>query len=83
MFFKSRPNLPPNEKAQVEYCFQWIADCLGPDRMKLPVRRSEEYLSDKTMKQTIGAIGDHLHYNVDELNILNEPQLQEKCGSGG
>lgn len=83
MFFTSRPNLPPNEKAQVEYCFQWIADCIGQDRMRLPFLRSDELLIGQTMSECVGAIGRHLGHNVNQLKIVMEPQLLEKCGSGG
>lgn len=83
MFFKTRPNLSPNEKAQVEYCFQWIADCIGPDRMRLPVTRSEELLSGQSMDEFVKTIGSKLQHNIDQLNIVLEPQLIEKCSSGG
>lgn len=83
MFFTSRPNLPSNEKAQVEYCFQWIADCVGHDRMRLPVLRSEELLTDLTASELLKRVGSHLQHNVDKLKIVLEPQLLEKCGSGG
>lgn len=83
MFFKSRPNLSPNEKAQVEFCFQWIADCLGPDRMRLPVLRSDELLTGQTMSEIVNTVGHHLQHNVDQLKTVMEPQLLEKCGSGG
>ena len=83
MFFTSRPNLSPNEKAQVEYCFQWIADCIGQDRMRLPVLRSGDLLPGQTMSETVKAVGGHLQHNVDQLEIVMEPQLLEKCSSGG
>ncbi len=83
MFFKSRPNLSPNEKAQVEYCFQWIADCVGPDRMRLPVLRSDELLSGLSIDQSVSVIGSHLQHDVDQLKTVIQPQVLEKCGSGG
>lgn len=83
MFFTSRPNISPNEKAQVEYCFQWIADCIGSDRISLPVVGSDELLTDQTMSECVRAVGSHLQHNVDQLKIVMEPQLLEKCGSGG
>ena len=83
MFFKTRPNLPPNEKAQVEYCFQWIADCIGMQRLQLPVLRTADLVTGKSMEEVVRKVGDHLQHNTESINVLMEPALLEKCGSGG
>jgi len=83
MFFTSRPNLSPNKKAQVEYCYQWLADCIGPDRMRLPVLRSNQLLSGQSMNDFVKTVGNHLQHNVDQLKIVMEPKLLEKLSSGG
>lgn len=83
MFFTARPNLAPNERAQVEYCFQWIADCIGAQRMRLPVLRLNQLLTGQSMDNFVRTVGNHLQHNVDQLKIVMEPQLLEKLSSGG
>ncbi len=83
MFFKLRPHLQPNEKAQVEYSWQWIADCIGKHRFNLPVLSSKDLLTGLSIDEFINTIAVHLQHNVDPLKVVLEPQLLEKCGSGG
>jgi hypothetical protein len=83
MFFSSRPNLAPNEKAQVEYCFQSLVDCIGADRMRLPVQTLDRLVIGQSASELLKTAGDHLGHNVDQLKIVIEPEVLEKCGSGG
>ena len=86
MFFKSKPNLLTGEKARIEFHLQQIAQCIGMDRMKLPVISRRELLSwseTKTPQGMIVAVGAHLNHDVSGVGFALDPQQLQQCGGGG
>ena len=86
-FFKSTPNLPVDEKARIEFHLQQIAQCIGFDRLMLPVLSEESVLLrngvTQTADQVLSFVGEHLGHDVSEVSIQTVPLPPEKCGGGG
>ena len=86
-FFQSKPNLPDGDKAKTEFYFHTIAACLGPERLKLPVKTAAELLpqslAEATIDEQLTRVGEYLHHDISGINLLTVPQPVEKCGSGG
>lgn len=86
-FFKSKPNLPDGEKAKVEFHFQQLAECIGFDRLRLPVQSLSSMLelsrADDGVNRLVAFVGKHLSHDVSQLNVKVTPQELEKCGGGG
>lgn len=83
MFFKSRPNLGTNEKAQVEFGFEWISNFVGPDRLRFPVRLPNDLLGLPTANDVVVKLGRFLDHDVSGLKVLQQPATIESCGGGG
>jgi hypothetical protein len=88
-FFQSTPNLPCNEKARIEFHLQQISECIGFERLKLPVL-SEDELSrgggrteNRSADQVLAAVGSHLDHNVSEIGLQTMPMPTQKSGGGG
>lgn len=86
-FFKTSANLPDGEKAKVEFHFQQLAECIGWDRLRLPVQSLNSMLdvvrSDDGINQLVAFAGNHLSHDTSQLNVKIAPQQLEKCGGGG
>ena len=86
-FFKSTPNLPVDEKARIEFHLQQIAQCIGFDRLKLPVLSEESVLLRngvaQSADQVLSLVGEHLGHDVSDVSIQTVPLPPEKCGGGG
>ena len=86
-FFKTSANLPDGEKAKVEFHFQQLAECIGWDRLQLPVQSLNSMLDivrdDDGVNQLVAFAGNHLSHDTSQLNVKIAPQQLEKCGGGG
>ena len=86
-FFKPKPSLPDHEKARVEYHLQQLAECIGFDLMRadmlIPEQAFASAPSDLNAETILKALGEHLHYDVQPVTVLNQPKPVEKCGGGG
>lgn len=87
MFFKPKPNVPPGEKARLEYYLQQIGETIGMDRFQLPVLDRDVVLgwssSGKTPQEMLHAIGAHLQHEVSGVGFELDPQQLQQCGGGG
>lgn len=88
-FFKSKPNLPDDEKARIEFHLQQIAECIGFDRLTLPVLNETSILAgshaadDRSADQIKRLVGQHLGHDVRDISIQTFPlQPQESSGGG-
>lgn len=87
MFFKSKSNLPVAEKARIEFHFQQVAECLGPERLARPVlgrsQLMEKLDSLRSPETALAFLSDHLQHQVDGLQVNVVPQDVAKCSGGG
>jgi hypothetical protein len=85
IFFKSTPNLSDNEKARIEFHLQQIAECIGFERLTLPVLSEKTLLSEEheTADQLKSFLGTHLRHDVGGIQIQTFPLQTEKVGGGG
>lgn len=86
-FFKSAPNISPEEKPRLEFHLQQLAECLGTNRFTLPVLSKDEVLGNSgalhSADQILNIAGKHLSHDVSGITIQSVPQAPEKCGGGG
>jgi hypothetical protein len=86
-FFKTTANLPDGEKAKVEFHFQQLAECIGFERLHLPVKSLASMLdlvrAQDGVNQLVGFVGSHLSHDISQLSVKVAPQQLEKCGGGG
>lgn len=87
MFFKPKPNLPDSEKARIEFHFQQIAECIGLERMKLPILRLSslvEMVDSKSPADIIRFLGGHLRHDTSgvQFEVVHSPKAAS-CGGGG
>ena len=88
-FFKSTPNLPDDEKARIEFHLQQIAECIGFDRLRLPMLSEDAILRRansteySTADQVLSLVGQHLGHDVSGVAIQTAPLPLEKGGGGG
>lgn len=86
-FFKSAPNVSEDEKPRIEFHLQQLAQCLGPDRFKLPVLSKDELLENsdqvRSADEILNFVGKHLSHDVSGITIQSVPLAPEKCGGGG
>lgn len=88
-FFQSTPNLPCNEKARIEFHLQQISECIGFDRLKLPVLSEDELMYGgggtdvRSADQIMTAVGSHLGHNVSVIKLQTLPMPAQKSGGGG
>lgn len=88
-FFKSKPNLPDGEKARIEYHVQRIAECIGFDRLTLPVlsERSVFYADvdseRRSAEQIMSLVGKHLGHDVGGISLQTLLLQPQKSGGGG
>ena len=87
MFFKSKPNLPVTEKAQTEFYFQQVSECVGSDRIRLPVlnrKKLHDQLGDQpTPEAVVSLAANHLHHDASGIRTRIEPKQGAACGGGG
>ncbi len=86
-FFKTKPNVDDAEKARIEFHLQQIAECVGAERLKLPVVDFQSMVSLASTSQSpeaiIGFLGKHLSHDAGGITVVTEPKPVEKCGGGG
>ena len=86
-FFKTKPNLPDDEKARIEFHFQQVADCIGFDRFQLPVIGKESLVqlakSSHSAEEIVAFTASHLGHNADGLRVDVELKSVEQSGGGG
>ena len=84
-FVKSTPNLSDDEKARIEFHLQQIAECVGFDRLALPVLGENSLLPEKpqTADQLMRLVGEHLGHDVSGVKIQTFPMQPGKIGGGG
>ena len=86
-FFKSKPNVCNAEKARIEFHLQQIAECVGYERISLPVVELETLVelahTSRSPEPILGFIGKHLSHDVSEIKVVTDPQELKKCGGGG
>ena len=91
LFFKTTANVPDGEKARLEFHLQQIAECLGHDRVMLPVLSASSVLFQEQSNQNdprsprdiMTIAGKHLGHDVGEVTIQTTLLQPEKCGGGG
>ncbi|EMI58404.1 hypothetical protein [Rhodopirellula sallentina] len=91
MFFQPKANLSDSAKSRIEFCLQQIAECVGFERLLLPVvsRKAifDLYDAERDPQQVIAFVGRHLGHDVNEIQVRNAlPQAQSAgggcCGGG-
>ena len=86
-FFKSKPNVSDAEKARIEFHLQQIAECVGFERLTLPVVDSATLVdlahSSRSPKPIVDFVGNHLSHDIGELEVVIDPKELKKCGGGG
>ena len=87
VFFRVKPNLSDGEKARLEFHFQQIAECLGANRLKLPVISMRDMLARWESNPDVAAfldfVGDHLDHGADAITVHVAPQIVANCSGGG
>lgn len=86
LFFKSRPPVTDNDKARIEFSLTQIALAVGAERTSSPfltIQEFEGWPRDEGVRGLLNRIGSHLQWDVTEVSISLQPQIIEKCGSGG
>jgi len=82
--FKSKPNLPDNDKARIEFHLQQIAECIGFDRLTLPVLAQSSLVGAfESPNEMVNFVGHHLSHDVGDITVEVAPKELEKCGGGG
>lgn len=87
MFLAPKANLPDTEKSRLELHLQQIAECIGFDRILLPVLSRkvlfELYEASQDPQQVIAFLGKHLDHDTHGLRLSIVPQVvQSSCGGG-
>lgn len=88
-FFKSKPNLPDGEKARIEFHLQQIGECIGFERLSLPVMNEVSILNGdgqselRSPKQIKELVGERLGHDVSGLSVQSFPMQPAKSGGGG
>ncbi|SMP73040.1 hypothetical protein SAMN06265222_1162 [Neorhodopirellula lusitana] len=91
MFFQPKANLSDSAKSRIEFCLQQIAECIGFERLLLPVvsRKAifDLYEVERDPQQVIAFVGKHLEHDVNGIQVRNAlPQAQSAgggcCGGG-
>ena len=88
-FFQSAPNLPCDEKARIEFHLQQISECIGFERLKLPVLNEDQLSHEggraeaRSADQVMAAVGEHLNHDVSEIKLQTLPMPSQKSGGGG
>ena len=84
---KLKPNLSDGDKAKLEFRFQQIAECIGYDRLRLPIIGKNSLLelneSELSPEQMIQFFGQHLSYDASGISVEIAPKPPETCGGGG
>ena len=89
--FKPSPPLPDNDRARLEFHLQQIAESIGFDRFRLPVRSVKslgyDSLSDRVTIRSTDRIqelvGEHLRHDATQVKLQTIPMQPEKVGGGG
>ena len=85
--FKPKPNLALADRARIEFFYQRIFECVGLERIQLPVQRMNEWLvlanSNGNVEPILNWLGQHLNHDVSELQIRFEPGSIVPSGGGG
>lgn len=91
MFFQPKANLSDSAKSRIEFCLQQIAECVGFERLLLPVvsRKAifDLYEVERNPQLVIAFVGKHLGHDVNGIQVRNAlPQAQNAgggcCGGG-
>jgi hypothetical protein len=86
-FFKSKPNVGDAEKARIEFHLQQIAECVGFERILLPVVDQATLIdlahTSRSPEPIVEFVGKHLTHDVSQLRVTTDPQELKKCGGGG
>ena len=87
VFLKPKANLGSSEKARIELYFQQIAECIGFDRLHLPVLSKNTIFdliaSKQTPNQIIQFLGKHLNHDTTQIQFHVVPQQPANCSGGG
>lgn len=91
MFFQPKANLSDSAKSRIEFCLQQIAECVGFERLSLPVVSRNAifdlYEAERNPQHVIAFVGKHLGHDVNGIQVRNAlPQAQSAgggcCGGG-
>ncbi|MDG1875312.1 MAG: hypothetical protein P8J27_15465 [Mariniblastus sp.] len=83
-FFKTKPNVPNNEKARIEFHLQQILECIGFERFTRPVLAHHLIVGVfQTPAEIVNFAGQHLSHDVSGISVEVLPKELEKCGGGG
>ncbi len=91
LFFRSTANVPDGEKARIEFHLQQIAECVGLDRVMLPMLDAASVIyqdqsnqsETRSSRELMDLAGKHLGHDVSGLSIQTTLLQPEKCGGGG
>ena len=87
MLFSAKPCLPYFEQARIEFHLQQIAECIGADKMLLPVLQPETSFAENgvtiPLEQILKNLGKHLQYDVSSVGITSFAKELNVCGGGG
>ena len=87
LFFKTTPNLPDSDKARTEFHLQQIGECIGFDKLLLPVSDEYEIVFEngqpRTPEQLLGFVGQQLQADFSEVKINKELTVVTESGGGG
>ncbi|PHQ36845.1 hypothetical protein [Rhodopirellula bahusiensis] len=86
MFFQPKANLPDSAKSRIEFCLQQIAECVGFERLLLPVvgRKTifDLYEGERNPQHVIAFIGKHLGHDVNGIQVRNALPQAPSAGGG-
>ncbi|MEM1068764.1 MAG: hypothetical protein AAGI63_07700 [Planctomycetota bacterium] len=88
VFFRAKPNLSDTHKAQIEFYFQQVVECIGHERVRLPVlslaAMMEPFEAEPNADSVIRFAGKHLNYDTTGIQSHVEPKSTgASCSSGG
>lgn len=86
-WFQTKPNLPHDQKARIEFFAQSIVDGIGVDCLKRPVVTAVEFedlvYSNSSLDDLVGFVSKQLGFDPQGLQFQTRPQQLETCGGGG
>ena len=87
VLFRAKPNLSDGEKARLEFYYQQIAECIGSERLRLPVIERKALLnhweSNHSIEKYQQFLGDHLGHDAESISVRVAPQIVANCSGGG
>lgn len=86
IFFQSKPAVSTTDKARLEFRLQQISDCLGADKLLLPVLPIQNLIApaQSGLGNTLDAVAKHLGVDFSGFKIQESLDVvEQKSGGGG